>query len=459
MCEKIVQYRQHQPTDSEIENHVASLRFVQPAGTPTIAAANSPATDAVHPVSARVLATHQDAVSRTPPPYIEPMSISFDAGLLAEDEDIQREIDEFVRSSQIMRQETRAAVQRASIARENGLVLRLQQAQRQILQLKEHIQTTARNEPPALERGNHATSGHIDVDKDNGDQASKELAAAKATSGVSQVAYSKLQKEIKTQDTLIAAFQKENERLMQQLKQVRQDVQYDVHEANEELRRQIKKLQDQAGEAATIGVGGDLTSKAQYRVAVEARLEAEAHAIALQEELAGVRLSYQQKLNEITLELDRVKKAKVELECRYEGVDLTQVAQEAQHARELQTELDLGKKEHAHALSALQKKLDWYVENQRLLDDQDEELRRLRRQVAAQPPKFQQKHRLRKSDPMSKHRLLARIVGHRTIFDAFRSLKVVSRSWKRLCVVDTPTAWPTSSWLLVVQMKNPRRAP
>ncbi|KAG6609242.1 uncharacterized protein IUM83_00942 [Phytophthora cinnamomi] len=208
--------------------------------------------------------------------------------------------------------------------------------------------------------------------------------AGDATSSISQAAYSKLQKEIKTQDNLIAAFQKENERLMQQLKQVRQDVQYDVHEANEELRRQIKKLQDQAGEAATIGAGGDITSKAQYRVAVEARLEAEAHALALQEELAAVRLSYQQKLNEVTLELDRVKKAKVELECRYEGVDLTQVAQEAKHARELQNALDLSKKEHAHALSALQKKLDWYVENQRLLDDQDDELRRLRRQVTAQ---------------------------------------------------------------------------
>ncbi|KAE9010831.1 hypothetical protein PR001_g16065 [Phytophthora rubi] len=369
----------------EIENHVASLRFVQPVGTPTIAAANSPATEAVHPVSARVLATHQDVASRVAPSFVQPMSISFDTGLLDEDEDTQHEIDEFVRSSQMMRQENQAAAQRASIARENGLMLRLQQAQRQILQLKEHIQVTARNSPPVVERDMHTTSESIDADNDNGERYTKELSAAgDATSGISQAAYCKLQKEIKTQDTLIAAFQKENERLMQQLKQVRQDVQYDVHEANEELRRQIKKLQDQSGEASTIGAGGDLTSKAQYRVAVEARLEAEAHALALQEELAAVRLSYQQKVNEVTLELDRVKKAKVELECRYEGVDLTQVAQEAQHARGLQTDLDLAKKEHAHALNALQKKLDWYVENQRLLDDQDEELRKLRRQVAAQ---------------------------------------------------------------------------
>ncbi|KAL3666597.1 hypothetical protein V7S43_008223 [Phytophthora oleae] len=342
----------------QIENHVASLRFLQP-GPPDLSAANSPSI--VHPLPSKVLAGH-DTAATIPPPFMEPMSISFDADLFIEDEDAQREIDEFVRSSQIMRQEKQVAAQRASVARENGLVLRLQQAQRQILQLKEHIQTTATD--PVQSGG----------DKDE-----------QGRNGPTNAAYAKLQKEIKTQDALIAAFQKENERLMQQLKQVRQDVHYDVHEANEELRRQVKKLQDQLQETATLGGGSDLTSKAQYRVAVEARLEAEAHAMALQEELASVRLLHQQKLNEVTLELDRVKKAKVELECRYEGVDLTQVAQDTQHARELQTELKLSKKEHAHALAALQKKLDWYVENQRLLDDQDEELRRLRGQITATP--------------------------------------------------------------------------
>ncbi|ETI31137.1 hypothetical protein, variant 1 [Phytophthora nicotianae P10297] len=362
-----------------IETQVASLHFIQP-GTPSLTAADSPSAEGVHPVSSNFLASSRASVG-APPPFIEPIAISFDAGLLTEDDDTQREIDEYVRSSQILRQEKRVVAQRASLARENGLVLRLQQAQRQILQLKEHIQATAsETSQPGRDSLNTSKAQADKLD-------SEDILAARGESShnISQAAYRKLQQEIKTQDNLIAAFQKENERLMGQLKQVRQDVHYDVHKANEELRRQVKKLQDQLGEVATLGGGGDLTSKAQYRVAVEGRLEAEAHAMALQEELAGVRLSYQQKLNEITLELDRVKKAKVELECRYEGVDLTQVAQEAQHAQQLQSELELSKKEHSHALAALQKKLDWYVENQRLLDHQDEELRRLRRQVASQP--------------------------------------------------------------------------
>ncbi|KAG4064263.1 hypothetical protein PC123_g936 [Phytophthora cactorum] len=384
----------------QIENQVASLRFVQP-GTPSLAAADSPSTESVHPVSSKLLARSRASVV-APPPFIEPMAISFDAGLLTEDEDTQREIDEFVRSSQIFRKEKRVAAQRANIARENGLVLRLQQAQRQILQLKEHIQATASDSPQEVGSGNINPSKAVDAEAENRlDTEDYQAARSEPT----QAAYKKLQKEIKTQDNLIAAFQKENERLMQQLKQVRQDVHYDVHEANEELRRHVKKLQDQLGEVATLGGGGDLTSKAQYRVAVEARLEAEAHAMALQEELAGVRLSNQQKLNEVTLELDRVKKAKVELECRYEGVDLTQVAQEAHQARELQSELELSKKEHSHALNTLQKKLDWYVENQRLLDDQDEELRRLRRQVTAQTPEpTPSKSQRANSSPSRAHR-------------------------------------------------------
>ncbi|KAF1777189.1 hypothetical protein GQ600_27707 [Phytophthora cactorum] len=378
---------------------VASLRFVQP-GTPSLAAADSPSTESVHPVSSKLLARSRASVV-APPPFIEPMAISFDAGLLTEDEDTQREIDEFVRSSQIFRKEKRVAAQRANIARENGLVLRLQQAQRQILQLKEHIQATASDSPQEVGSGNINPSKAVDAEAENRlDTEDYQAARSEPT----QAAYKKLQKEIKTQDNLIAAFQKENERLMQQLKQVRQDVHYDVHEANEELH--------QLGEVATLGGGGDLTSKAQYRVAVEARLEAEAHAMALQEELAGVRLSNQQKLNEVTLELDRVKKAKVELECRYEGVDLTQVAQEAHQARELQSELELSKKEHSHALNTLQKKLDWYVENQRLLDDQDEELRRLRRQVTAQTPEpTPSKSQRANSSPSRAHRRSTRRAG------------------------------------------------
>ncbi|KAL7693228.1 putative centrosomal protein CEP162 [Plasmopara halstedii] len=355
----------------QIENQVASLRFVSPI-PPSLEALTSPLSGRVHPVEFKVAGGYRNMdVADFPSPIFEPLSHSFNADLTAENEDIQREIDEFVRTSVNVR-EKRDAERRIKTARENGLLLRLQQAQRHILQLKRYIKATTANAASNERTASTVTDAEVEGIK------------MYSLPHSSQAAFEKLQKEIKTQDNLIAAFQKENERLMQQLKQVQGDCRYNIHEANEDLRRQVAKLQKQLGELATLDRGSDFTSKKyQYRAAVEGRLAAEAHALSLQEELAGLRLSHQQKFNELTLELDRVKKAKIELECRYEGIALTEVAEEAQHAGELQKELEFVKKEHFQALAVLQKKLDWYVENQRLLDDQDDELRQLRRQVAA----------------------------------------------------------------------------
>uniref|UniRef100_K3WQE6 Centrosomal protein of 162 kDa n=1 Tax=Globisporangium ultimum (strain ATCC 200006 / CBS 805.95 / DAOM BR144) TaxID=431595 RepID=K3WQE6_GLOUD len=187
-----------------------------------------------------------------------------------------------------------------------------------------------------------------------------------------------------TQDNLIQAYQKENEQLMHQLKKIQQGVKYDVHVQNEELRSQLKEAREQLGKYAAAtddGLPGAKANMGQYSLAVEARLKAEAHAIALQEELSAVRATHQEKENELKMALDRLKKAKVELECRYEGIDLEKMAEESLQMKKLERELDLKKKESEFALASLQKKLDWYVENQRLLDAQDDEVRRLKYQV------------------------------------------------------------------------------
>lgn len=188
-----------------------------------------------------------------------------------------------------------------------------------------------------------------------------------------------------TQDKLIQAYQKENEQLMRQLKRIQQGVNYDVHVQNEELKRQLKAVREQleetvsaADSGAEFGLLGGKGNMGQYSLAVEARLKAEAHALSLQEELAAARSTHQQKENEMKMALDRLKKAKVELECRYEGIDLEKMAEESVQVKQLQSELDMKKKASEYALVSLQKKLDWYVENQRLLDAQDDEVKRLK---------------------------------------------------------------------------------
>lgn len=187
---------------------------------------------------------------------------------------------------------------------------------------------------------------------------------------------------LQTQETLIQAYQKENEQLMRQLKKIQQGAQYDAHMENEQLKEQLKELREQFGHRDAADGGVDITNMGQYRLAVEARLHAEAHALSLQEEIAAARATHQQRENELKLSLDRVKKAKVDLECRYEGIDLAKAADESKLVRKLQNDLVVAKKESEHALASLQKKLDWYVENQRLLDEQDDEIKRLKEETS-----------------------------------------------------------------------------
>lgn len=171
---------------------------------------------------------------------------------------------------------------------------------------------------------------------------------------------------------------------MQQLKRAQQGANYDVHAENEALRRQLteaKQRLEMSGFADASQVEpGD--KNRQLRAAVDARLHAKAQALSLQEELDAAHEAHRQKQNELRLELDRVKKAKVELECRYEGVDLVKVAHESKQVQLLQKELALKKKEYEHNVASLQKKLDWYIENQRLLDEQDGEVRRLKQEAS-----------------------------------------------------------------------------
>lgn len=156
---------------------------------------------------------------------------------------------------------------------------------------------------------------------------------------------------------------------------------------NMKLKEQIQQLQappdDKNSFSATSGriIVGNIDgtmNQAQYRAALEARLHAEAYALSLQEQLDAARIAHQEKENELKLDLDRVKKAKVDLECKYGGIDLRKIQEESQQLKNQQAEMHRRKKEYEHSMAAIQKKLDWYVENQRLLDEQDAELRTLK---------------------------------------------------------------------------------
>lgn len=233
---------------------------------------------------------------------------------------------------------------------------------------------------------------------------------------------------------------------MRQQKQIQQELQYDVHMENVKLKEQIQHLQAQLDDKDSSAAGnGTITArnidiamnKAQYRAAFEARLHAEAHALSLQEQLDAVRVAHQEKENELKLDLDRVKKAKVDLECKYGGIDLQKVQEESQQLKNQQVEMHRQKKEYEHSMAAIQKKLDWYVENQRLLDEQDAELRSLKDertqlmaeiQVLRSKPEQQRRKSLSNTTPAaSPLKGSARQAYHRSAADIRRIQELESR--------------------------------
>ncbi|TMW68618.1 hypothetical protein Poli38472_006086 [Pythium oligandrum] len=268
---------------------------------------------------------------------------------------------------------------RSSSSKESELALRLQQAKRQILQFKQHVKQLVSEEDNPPSDPVNPPYGVVD---DQEDLSVEVPCTTEGKPGHRQHANKeenlRLRKEIEIQERLIQGFQRENEQLMQQLKQIQRDVKYDVHKENEMLKRELKSIREGREGTHPHVSSDDIQDKFSYHASVEARLQAEAQVIALKEELTTQRLRFQAKISELAIELEKVKKAKIEVECRYEGVDLEKVESETRHVKRLEHDLQLQRTEHEHTVASLKKKLDWYMENQRLLDEQDERMSALR---------------------------------------------------------------------------------
>ncbi|RHY33885.1 hypothetical protein DYB32_003272 [Aphanomyces invadans] len=114
-----------------------------------------------------------------------------------------------------------------------------------------------------------------------------------------------------------------------------------------------------------------------------AQLRADAQILALEEELHQARKDHARRERELKFELDQVKKAKVDLECRVGGVHMDTLHKENEAYDALKQQLN-AKLDEAHAqIESLQAKVEWYVQNQRFIDGQDELVKQLRSTIAA----------------------------------------------------------------------------
>ena len=97
-------------------------------------------------------------------------------------------------------------------------------------------------------------------------------------------------------------------------------------------------------------------------------------------------------MSELRAELEQARKAKMDMECRLGGqgnmetfaaakaseAEQERMAKQEENIQKLRNELRLAREEHHQEAQALQMKLRWYAENQKLIDQNDRELSSLR---------------------------------------------------------------------------------
>ncbi|OQS02454.1 hypothetical protein THRCLA_05172 [Thraustotheca clavata] len=239
---------------------------------------------------------------------------------------------------------------RAFSNKENEMKLQLQAAEREILALQHQVE---------------ALSTDKDVHTLSDARLLGKYVHSQSSNGVTMTnnAYETMRKEMETQEGLIKGYQIENERLMQQLKDVRRDLEYDVHLNNQELQATIKELRQQ------------LQHQQKPARHLEVQLQADARIRSLEEELYLLRENHKNVERELKYELDTVKQAKKELECRIAGVQMDKLAQENEAYNKLQADYNALKNDCDAKVAQVQSKLDWYIQNQRYIDEQDELLR------------------------------------------------------------------------------------
>ncbi|KAF0687564.1 Aste57867_20683 [Aphanomyces stellatus] len=246
---------------------------------------------------------------------------------------------------------------RAFSNKENEMKLQLQAAQREILSLRHQVEALS------TEHEVHTLSDARLLGK-----------YVHPLGGVQMTnqAWDDMRKEIETQEALIQGYQVENERLMHQLKEVRRDLQYDVHLNNQELQATIKELRHQL----------ETNPPPVASRHLEAQLRAESRVMALEEELYRVREDRAVKERELKFELDKMKKAKIDLECRVAGVHMDTLHKENEAFESQKAQSEAKFQEYERQIQSLQAKLDWYIQNQRFIDEQEATIKQQQKTIS-----------------------------------------------------------------------------
>eukprot|EP00960_Hanusia_phi_P060773 764624-Hanusia_phi.AAC.1 len=194
----------------------------------------------------------------------------------------------------------------------------------------------------------------------------------------------RLEKTIREQEVLLQAYQKENERITAECKALQAQAREKDHSAfleNQKLNQQIKHLQEETEKVIrrSSGQAGDLASKLEVARVVE-ELEGERRQNAQQQqELKFVILFSESSfvLIDCHQEIDRLRKAKKELEGKLAGVDLNRMLEHENEVAQLQALLKREKMQFELEKTDLMAR----IQNDQLLKSQEREIGELKRQV------------------------------------------------------------------------------
>eukprot|EP00967_Tisochrysis_lutea_P041580 scaffold49975_cov27-Tisochrysis_lutea.AAC.1 len=177
---------------------------------------------------------------------------------------------------------------------------------------------------------------------------------------------SKLEREIHEQEALLAGYQRENERLSDELRAAVAE----RRKADEKHQTELARLHAEMFSYREGVHRAEHAHEAQHSL-VE---QAEARAARVEAEAA-------ERERDLKFELDRLRAAKKELEGKLAGVDLGKMESEASALTLAREAMEGERAAHQKELAAVSSKLAWYVENQRLIGEAEDELAALRERV------------------------------------------------------------------------------
>ncbi|GLI63227.1 hypothetical protein VaNZ11_006116, partial [Volvox africanus] len=166
-----------------------------------------------------------------------------------------------------------------------------------------------------------------------------------------------LRKELEQTELLIRGYQQENEAATRRIKELEESLAAAESRAAEEVLRT---------ERATLLARDDVGRRNAETATKLARV------LALEKELEGVREDAKTREEELKAQVAKLRAEKKALEARAGGVDLKAMAEGDVLVKELREEMDASRQANQTLIQDMQAKLNWYAENQELLNKNDD---------------------------------------------------------------------------------------